>query len=82
MKKERSDDKHYTSTEVGALVESFRNDISVIAEGVQELTERMDHVEIRLEHIENRLIVCEDAIRISMPDLYKRVTRLETKVGI
>ena len=82
MKKERPDDKHDTSTEVGTLVESFRNDISVIAEEVRGLSDWRGEVTIRLDNIENRLVLCEDAIRISIPDIYRQLTLVKVKIGI
>ena len=65
----------FTAREVAVLVESFRNDISVIAEGVRGLGDRVEGVENRLEGIEGRFILVEDAIRVSLPDIFKRLSR-------
>ena len=70
----------YSATEVGPLIESFRNDISVIAEGQVALQNGIDILKTDIREIKDRLILVEDTIRISLPDIYSRVNRLKTKV--
>ena len=75
----------FSAREVAVLVKELKSEFRTVAEGVVSLLplrEEMVEVKERLSAVENRLIVCEDAVRIGMPDLYKRVTRLESKVGI
>ena len=78
----RKEDRPFSGTEIGALIESFRHDLSLVAEEVRGLGEWRGRVEEGLTGIENRLVLVEDAVRVGMPDLYKRISRLETKVGI
>ncbi|MBI3317014.1 MAG: hypothetical protein HYZ85_03290 [Candidatus Omnitrophica bacterium] len=76
------DEKYYTSTEVGTILESLRSDISIIAESVITLRGDVDILKTDVKDIKVRLTTVEDTIRISLPDIYSRVKRLEVKVGI
>ena len=61
------EEKSFTATEVGTLIESFRNDLSAVASEVGGLMEWRGTVDSRLENIESRLIACEDGLRIAIP---------------
>ena len=75
-------EENFTSSQVGALLESMDQKIDLIAEAVAPLREDMFEVKERLTKVETRLTHVEDAVRISLPSLNKRVERLEKKVGI
>ena len=84
----REEDRPFSSTEVGALIESFRNDVSAIGEEVSGFGIWRVKIDSRLESIETRLTSVEDAIRVGVAPLIKRVagleprvTRLESKAG-
>jgi hypothetical protein len=77
-----SEDRTFTATEVGTLIESFDRKLTMVAEGVSGLTVRMDRVEIRLSAVEARLTSVEDAVRVAIPSLTRRVDRLESKAGL
>ena len=75
----------FTATEVGTLVESFRKDLSVVADGVSMLLswkETVDGKLGKLDRIEERLICIEDVLRITIPSHGSRISRLESKLGI
>lgn len=74
------EEKFYTPTEVGTLIESFRHDVSIIAEEVRGLSSRVGKIEVRLTCIEDRLTHVEDALRVGFPDIFKRLARIESKV--
>ena len=81
MTKERDKKDKYSVTEVGILIESFQKDLGSVAEEVRGLGDWREGVNLRLESIEGRLIRMEDAVRVSVPDLSKRLSRLEAKAG-
>ena len=75
-------EENFTPTQVGALLENMDKKIDLIAEAVAPLREDMIEVKERLTSVETRLTHVEDAVRIAIPSLTKRVERLETKSGI
>lgn len=68
--------KSFSNNEVMALIESFKNDIKVIAEDTTALREDMTEVKERLSGVEVRLTGVEDAVRGTLP----RLTKLEVKL--
>ena len=72
----------FTVTEVGTLLESLEKKIDHIGELVVPLPSRLSAVEERLSAVEVRLTGVEDAVRIAVPDLSRRVSGIESKVGI
>lgn len=80
MSKLRKEDRPFSGTEVGALIESFRGEISAMAERLGAVCEDVAVLKMDVREIKDRLVVVEDTIRISLPDIYGRLTRLETKV--
>ncbi|MBI3317491.1 MAG: hypothetical protein HYZ85_05775 [Candidatus Omnitrophica bacterium] len=77
-----SEEKYYTPTEVGTILESLRSDISIIAESVSTLREDVDILKTDVKELKSDMVTVKDAIRVSIPDLRFRVARLENKVGI
>ena len=76
----RKEDKPFSSTEVMTLIESFRSDVGVIAEKVDDLSGRMGKVEDRLEAVEFEVRSMKDVIRVAIPDHERRITQLEAKL--
>ena len=81
MVKERKEDRPFAGTEVAALVESFRQDISVIAEDVKSLRNDVNVLKIDVGSLKNDLTIVKDAIRIAIPDIYSRLTALESRAS-
>ena len=80
MTKFRKEDRPFSGTEVGALIESFRGEISAIAERLGIVCEDITVLKTDVGEIKNRLVTVEDTIRISLPNIYSRLSRLENKV--
>ena len=72
----------FTNNEVVTMFESLKSEIGIIAEGVSDLGGRMSSVENRLSSVETEVKSLKDVMRVAIPTLSQRVTRLETKVGI
>ncbi len=75
-------EENFTPSQVGALLENMDKKIDLIAETVAPLPESMERVEERLSKVEFRLTCVEDAVRITIPSLNKRVETLERKTGV
>ena len=82
MRKERNKKDKYSVTEVGTLIEAFQKDLGSVAEEVRGLSSWREGIDLRLESMGGRLVRIEDAVRVSVPDHSKRLTRLEAKVGL
>ena len=87
--KERKNDKAFSSTEVGVLIEDLKSSFNVVAEETRGLSDRMGSVENRLTRVEDGLSVVKmevlslkDVVRIALPNLSQRITVLESKVGV
>ena len=76
------DQKNYTSTEVGTMIENLESKFQAVIDVVAPLPERLSAVENRLSKVENRLVHVEDAIRVAIPSIYHRLDKIETKIGI
>ncbi len=74
-------EKTFTATEVGTLVESFRNDLSVVAEKVGELSGKVENLDERLARVESDVTVVKDAVKVAIPAIHKRLDRLEAHAG-
>ena len=72
---------NFTPSQVGTLLEAMDKKIDLLTEIVLPLKEDMSEVKGRLSKVEFRLTCVEDAVRVAIPSLAKRVTALETKVG-
>ena len=82
MKPTKPAKETFTTTEVGTLVEGLRSEFRTVVEVVAPLPGRLSAVEDRLSRVEVRLTGVEDAVRIALPSLSKRVSRIETKLSI
>ena len=74
--------KSFSNNEVMALVEEFKNSIQLIAEDTSSIREDMKEVKERLESVETKLKTVEDAVRITLPNHEKRISKIEAKVGV
>ena len=72
---------NFTPSQVGTLLEAMDKKIDLLTEIGLPLPGKIDRVETRLEKVELRLTCVDDAVRVAIPSLAKRVTALETKVG-
>ena len=79
MPHNRKEDRPFSGTEVGALIESFRGDISVIAEDVRTLRVDVGILKEDVRDIKIRLTGVEDVLRISIPQTNSRLAVLESK---
>jgi len=78
----KKNEKTYSVTEVGTLVESVRNDISVIAEDLSSVKKDVSLLKTDMAEVKVRLITIEDGVRIAIPSLTRRVSAIEAKVGV
>ena len=75
-------DENFSASEVGALLERIESKFDTFAEALAPIPDRMLAVEERLTAVESHFMTMEDAVKIALPELFKRVTKLENKVGI
>ena len=73
------EDKVFSGTQVGALIESFRSEMSVMGERLGSLCEDMVIVKEDVKQLKTDMIYVKDVLRIAIPDLYSRVTALEAQ---
>ena len=78
---DNKDDKGFTNSQVGALIESFRIDIKAIAEDLSSAREDITILKIDMVQVKEDLTFVKDAVKLAIPALTKRVTQLEAKVG-
>ena len=78
---DNKDDKGFTNSQVGALIEDLKNDFRTVLEVVEPLREDMAEVKERLTAVETEVKTLKDVVKIALPRLENRVTQLETKVG-
>ncbi len=74
--------KSFSANEVAALVESFKKDISPIAEGVCSLKENANILKNDMTGVKSDLTVIKDVIRTAIPSINKRIETIEVKIGI
>ena len=72
------EDRYFSSTEVGTLIESLRSEISVIAEEVKGASSWRIRTDQRLDSLETDMHSIKDVIRLTLP----RISLIETKLGI
>lgn len=82
MSSDKKNDKTFSNTEVGVLVESLRADFRAVAEVVAPIPERLSAVEERLTVVETEVRSLKDVVRIAIPSLSTRVSTLEAKAGV
>ena len=75
------EEKKFTSGEVMTLVESFRNDIRTIAEDLGSVKENVIGLKEDMVEVKTDLTTIKDTLRIAIPSITNRVTKLEAKVG-
>ncbi|MBI2167124.1 MAG: hypothetical protein HYU34_02635 [Candidatus Omnitrophica bacterium] len=75
-------DDNFTPREVAVLVEELCSEFRTVSEVVRPLREDMADVKERLTTLEFKVQSLDDAVRLSIPGLNKRVSRLEVKAGI
>ena len=71
----------YTPNEVVAIIERLEGKFQFVLDIVVPLPERFERVEIRLTKVEDEVRSLKDVIRVAIPDLTRRVSRLESKAG-
>ena len=69
--------KNFSNNEVMALIESFRSDIRLIAEDLGSVKEDVGQLKSDMGEVKAKLTSVEDALRITIPSLSKRVAALE-----
>lgn len=72
---------NFTPNEVMAMFKTLRNDISVIAEGQTGLREDVETMKVDIKELKTDMTTVKEALRVSIPDIYRRVSRLESKVS-
>lgn len=74
-------DRGFTSTEVGVLIEEFRGDVKLLAEGITALQADVHILKEDVCELKTDVKLIKDTIRIAIPDHEKRMTRLELKAA-
>ena len=77
----RNEDEPFTSTEVGALIESFRNDVSIIAERLIRVEEKVDVLQVDVNELKTDMRTVRDVLRIEIPSIHSRLTSLEARTA-
>ena len=72
------EDKVFTGTQVGAVLESLRHEISLIAEGQSAFREDVNTLKEDVRELKMDMRTVKDVLRINIP----RLDRLETKIGL
>lgn len=68
----------FSVTEVGTLVESLRNDISVVAEDLTSVKADVGVLKMDVHELKNDMKLVKDTICVAIPC----ITNLEAKVGV
>ena len=82
MANNKKSGKTFSSTEVGTLVESLRNDISIIAEDLVSVKNDVSMLKTDTHELKTDMKLVKDAIRVAIPSMNARLTNLEAKVGV
>ncbi|MBI3252099.1 MAG: hypothetical protein HYZ52_02110 [Candidatus Omnitrophica bacterium] len=69
--------KEFTAGQVAALVEDLKGEFRTVAEVVTTVHEDMMTVKEEMIEVKNRLTALEDAVRVAVPSLEKRLLKLE-----
>lgn len=75
------EEDRFSAREVATLVEDLRSEFKAVSQVVLPLREDMADVKERLGHVEDEVRQLKDTVRLGFPDIFKRLTRLEAKVG-
>jgi|GEM_PF-3201265 len=81
MSYENNQDRGFTSTEVGTLIEEFRGDIKLFAEGFSIMSGDIHNLKEDVHELKSDMKLVKDAIKIAIPAHDKRITRLELKAA-
>jgi len=81
MANAQKDGKSFTITEVGTLVESLHNDISVIVEDMSSVKNDVSALKSDVHELKTDMKLVKDVIRVAIPNHEQRISRLEAKVG-
>ena len=73
-------EEYFTATQVGTILESLRNDISIIAEDVRTLRVDTDILKKDVAELKTDMITVKDVLRISLPNHGAHIIALENKV--
>ena len=76
----RKEDKPFSGTEVGALIESLRNDIALVAEGQGAMREDIAVLKSDVKELKADMRVVKDILRVEIPKNNSRLSTLEAKV--
>jgi hypothetical protein len=79
MSSPREEDKPFSGTEVGALIESFRGDISIMAECLDTVAMDVTVLKNDVKDLKADMAVVKDVIRITIPQINSRLSALEMK---
>ena len=82
MTHEKKSDEHFTATEVGTLVESFRNDIAVIPEDLTSVKTDVGILKTDVHELKTDMKIVRDVIRVAVPSHSNRISALEAKTGL
>lgn len=74
-------DRGFTSIQVGTLIEEFRGDIRLLAEGITTLQSDVHILKDDVSQLKTDVRLIKDTLRIAIPDHEKRMTRLELKAA-
>lgn len=76
------EDDVFTGTQVGAVLESLRHDMFLMAERLDTVCEDITVMKADIRELKTDMTTVKDVIRLTIPDIASRLTRLETKAGI
>ena len=82
MKEENNGSNHFTNTEVGALIESFRNDISGIAKDLGSVKNDVGDLKTDVRELKTDMKLVKDVLRIEIPKINHRFDRIESHTGL
>ena len=81
MKFSHPEDKVFTGTQVGAVLESIRRELSLLAEGQTALRTDVDQLKKDVGELKDDMRVVKDVIRIAIPSINAPLSALEAKAG-
>jgi len=75
-------ERNFSSSEVMTMFGSLKNDIAIIAEGQGSLSQAVSVLKTDVSEIRKKLISVEDTIRLSLPNIFSRFSKLEFKASL
>ena len=70
----------FSASEVGTLIEDLEKKIDTVLEIVSPIPGKLEKIDDRLVAVETRLQTVEDAVRVTLPTIHKRLDKIETKL--